>query len=85
MAVRDPQTEWLRVQLYRQMTPQQRMWIAAQMYEDGVDIARASILDRYPNISPEELERQLRRRLLPRHLFEQVENYLAARKTDGAT
>ena len=61
------------------------MWLAAQMYEDGVAIARGSILDRYPNILPEELARQLRSRLLPRHLFEQVENYLAERKIDSAT
>ncbi|MCX6046441.1 MAG: hypothetical protein NT075_15165 [Chloroflexi bacterium] len=80
MAIRDPQTEWIRIQLYRQMTPQQRMWLAAQMYEDGVAIARSSILDRYPNISPEEMARQLRRRLLPRHLFEEVEKYLAEQK-----
>ena len=31
MAVRDPKTEQLRVDIYRQMTPQARMLIAAQM------------------------------------------------------
>lgn len=80
MAVRDPQTEWQRVQIYRRMTPQQRILIAAQMYEDGVATARAAILDRRPDISPSELARQLRRRLLPRTLFEKVEAALAQRR-----
>jgi hypothetical protein len=75
MAVRDPQTEWLRVQLYRRMSPQQRIWIAAQLYEDGISIMRAAIRDQWPNLSPEEVEREVRRRLLPRSLFEQVERY----------
>lgn len=51
MAERDPETEWLRVQIYRRMTPQQRIEIAAQMFEEGVDIVRSSILDRDPDIS----------------------------------
>lgn len=71
MAVRDAQTEWLRVKIYRQMTPQQQMRLAAQLYEEGIANLRAAILDRTPDLAPEELERQVRRRLLPRELFEQ--------------
>ena len=70
MAERDKNTEWLRVQLYRRMTPQQRIWIAAQMFEDGVAIVRSSILDRHPDITPDELQYQIRRRVLPRGLAE---------------
>ena len=66
MAERDPKTEWLRVQLYRRMTPQQRIEIAAQLYDDGVGIVRSSILDRNPNIAPDALQREIRRRVLPR-------------------
>lgn len=84
MAVRDPETEWLRVQIYRNMTPQERMWIAAQMYEDGVAIVRAAILDRQPGLSPQELQREVRRRLLPRDLFEKVEAALAERAQHGS-
>jgi hypothetical protein len=84
MAIRDPQTEWLRVQLYRSMSPQQRMWIAAQLYEDGVAIVRSSIQDRWPDLSPADLEREVRRRLLPRTLFEQVEGYRQERIIYGA-
>ena len=83
MAVRDPETEWLRVQIYRKMTPQQRIMIAANIYEDGVDMVRSSIVDHRPNISQEELERQVRRRLLSRHLFEKVEAALAQRDSVG--
>ena len=70
MAVRDPKTEWLRVQLYRQMTPQERIEIAARMFEDAVSIVRSSILDRNPDITPEALEREVRRRVLPHGLAE---------------
>lgn len=70
MTVRDEQTEWLRVQLYRRMTPQERILIAAQMFEDGVSIVRSSILDRHPEISPEDLHYQIRRRVLPRGFAE---------------
>jgi hypothetical protein len=85
MAVRDPETEWLRVQIYRQMTPEQRVWIAAQMYEESVAIVRSSILDQRPDITPDELAREMRRRLLSRELFEQVEAYIQERRLNGAT
>ncbi len=73
MAVRDKRTEALRVQIYRRMTPEQRMLIAAQMFEDGVEIVRGSILDRHPDWSPEEVEREVRRRVLPRGMADMVE------------
>ena len=80
MSVRDPKNEWLRVKIYRSMTSQQRILLAAQMYEDGINTVRSSILDRRPDISQEELDRQVRRRLLPRNLFEKVEAALAQRR-----
>ena len=80
MAVRDPKNEWLRVKIYRNMTSQQRILLAAQMYEDGITMVRSSILDRHPDISQQELDRQVRRRLLPRNLFEKVEAALAQRR-----
>ena len=64
MAVRDERTESLRVQLYRQMTPEERSKIAAQMFEDALSIVRSSIRDQHPGISPEALEREVRRRVL---------------------
>jgi hypothetical protein len=64
MAIRDERTEWLRVQMYRRMTPEERVNIAARMFEDAVSIVRASILDHHPDISPADLERELRRRVL---------------------
>lgn len=79
MAVRDPKTEELRVNIYRQMTPQERMLVAAQIYEDGIANMRSAILDRHPTLSPVELEREMRRRLLPRPLFLKVEAFLKER------
>lgn len=70
MGVRDRRTEWLRVQLYRQMTPEERVLAAARMFEDAVSIVRSSIRDQQPGISPEALEREVRRRVLPRGLAE---------------
>ena len=76
MGIRDPQTEWLRVQIYRRMSGEQRIALAAEMYEDGVAIVRAAILDRYPDIGADDLKRQMRRRVLPRSLALQVERHL---------
>lgn len=83
MAVRDPETEQMRVNIYRQMTPQERMLIAAQLYEEGIANMRAAILDRHPDFSEIELEREIRRRLLPRALFLQVEAYIKERNQDS--
>ena len=68
MAVRDKQTEWLRVQIYRRMTPDQRLLIAMQMSEDGLQIVRESILDRQPDIGEADLRQEVRRRVLGREL-----------------
>lgn len=65
MAVRDEQTGWMRVQMYRRMTPQQRIRIAAQLFEGAVSIVRSSVLNRHPEISADELRDQIRRRVLP--------------------
>ena len=82
MAVRDKETEGLRVALYRKMTPEQRILVAAQLFEDGVDIVRSSILDQDPDISPEELHERVRERVLPRGMARQVREGLARRQRD---
>lgn len=73
MAVRDPNTEWVRVQIYRRMTPAERMNIAARMYDDAVALVRSSILFRNPDLPPDDLEYEVRRRMLPRGLAELTE------------
>jgi hypothetical protein len=80
MAFRNAETEWVRVQAYRRMTPSERMAIAARMYEDAVALVRSSILYRNPSISPDDLEYEVRRRVLPRGLAELTE---AARRARG--
>jgi len=79
MAIGDPDLEQLRVEAYRRMSGEQRIDIAADMFEDGVAIVRGSILDQQPDITPEELSQQIRRRVLPPELAEQVEAYLRKR------
>ena len=83
MAVRDSTTEWLRVRAYRRMAPAERVEIAARMYEDAVALVRSSILYRKPDISPEDLEYEVRRRVLPRGLAELTEPMRRARGRDG--
>lgn len=73
MAVRDPETEWLRVQIYRRMTPQQRLAIALEMSAAEVEMVRASIHYRRPDISEDELEFEVRKRILPPGLAELTE------------
>jgi hypothetical protein len=84
MAVRNPATEWLRVQTYRRMTPAERMEIAAQMYDDAITLVRSSILLRAPEIAPDDLEYEVRRRVLPRGLAELTEPMRRARGRDRA-
>lgn len=84
MAVRDPDTEWVRVQAYRRMAPGERMAIAARMYEDAIALVRSSILYRDPNLSPDDLEYEVRRRVLPRGLAELTEPMRRARGRDRA-
>ena len=84
MAVRDPETEWVRVQAYRRMAPAERMEIAARMYEDAVALVRSSIRYRTPGISPDDLEYEVRRRVLPRGLAELTETARRARGRDRA-
>jgi hypothetical protein len=79
MAVRDPETEWLRVQIYRRMTPAERIEIAARMYEDAISLVRSSILYRDPGIGQEDLEYEVRRRVLPRGMAELTEGDRRAR------
>ena len=83
MAVRDVGTEWLRVQIYRRMTPAERMEIAARMYEESVSLVRSSILHRYPGISPDELEYEVRKRVLPRGMAELTEEARRSHGRDG--
>lgn len=60
------------MQLYRRMTPQERIEVAAQMFEWAIAMVRDSIRQRYPDIPPEELC-QIRRRILPRGLADPAE------------
>jgi hypothetical protein len=73
VAVRDEKTEWLRIRGYRQMTPAERMQMAAEMFEESLDITRSAILDERPDITLADLKREIRRRVLPRGLFEASE------------
>ena len=84
MAVRDPATESLRVQMYRRMTPAERVAIAAQMYEEAIALLRSSILYRTPDIAPDDLEFEVRRRVLPRGMAELTEPMRRARGRDRA-
>lgn len=84
MAVRDPKTEWLRVEIYRRMTPQQRIAIALEMTHEAIEMVRASIRYRQPDISEDDLEFEVRRRVLPPGMAELTEaarrEYVHSRK-----
>ena len=49
----------------------ERVDIAARMYENAISLARSSILCRTPGIFSDELEYDVRRRVLPCELAEQ--------------
>jgi hypothetical protein len=51
------------IELYRAMTGQQRLAIALDLHEFACDVARAGIRHQYPDAAPDEVERELRRRI----------------------
>ena len=79
MAVRDPHTEWLRVKIYRSMTPERRLEIVCSLNQTMRELALSDIREKHPIWTPEQVRRELRRRLLPRDLFEKVEKALQKR------
>ena len=56
----------LQIELYRQMTGEERLLIALNLHEMSCEIARDGIRGRYPNASPEEVEIKLHERLRQR-------------------
>ena len=51
------------IELYRQMTGEQRLAIALGLHELSCDIAREGIRHQHPNADAEEVERLLRHRI----------------------
>jgi hypothetical protein len=51
------------IEMYRQMTGEQRLRIALDLHEMSCDMAREGIRRQFPNASAEEVEQQLRHRL----------------------
>ena len=51
------------IQLYRQMTGEQRLKIALDLHELSCDIAREGIRQQYPEADEAEVDRRLRQRL----------------------
>jgi len=64
--MRDHETEALRVAIYWRMTGEQRLAIAMRMFDEGVELVRASILAQEPGISAKELQYRVRERVLGR-------------------
>jgi hypothetical protein len=51
------------IELYRQMTGEQRLKIALGLHELSCEMARAGIRDQFPGATPDEVEEKLRERI----------------------
>ncbi len=51
------------IELYRQMTGEQRLAVALELHELSCNVAREGIRRQHPNANAEEVERLLRRRI----------------------
>jgi hypothetical protein len=51
------------IELYRQMTGEQRLQIALDLHELSCQIARDGIRDQFPHATPPEVEQKLRERI----------------------
>ena len=79
MAVRDSRTEWLRVKVYRDMTPQKRLDIVCSLNQTMRELALGNIRRVHPDWTLADVRRELRRRILSPELFAQVEQSRAKR------
>jgi hypothetical protein len=73
MAERDPKTERLRVEIYRRMTGGEKVAIAMRMRAEALEMVRASIRLRQPDISEDDLEFEVRKRYMSPGMAEQLE------------
>jgi hypothetical protein len=55
------------IELYRQMTGEQRLQIALGLHELSCDMARAGIRRQFPNATDQEVEEKLRERIALAH------------------
>jgi hypothetical protein len=53
----------LQIQMYRQMTGEQRLKIALDLHELACNVAREGIRHQFPNAGEPEVERRLRERI----------------------
>jgi len=51
------------IEIYRAMTGEQRLKIALDLHEFACNVAREGIRRQFPDAMPEEVERELRRRI----------------------
>ena len=51
------------IEIYRQMTGEQRLQIALDLHELSCQIARDGIRDQFPHATPAEVEQRLRERI----------------------
>lgn len=72
MAVRDPKTEWIRVQGYRAMTPQRRFEIAQELIRSARGTVERAIHSQRPNLSDVDFEIEMWNRIYSRAWAERI-------------
>lgn len=55
------------IEAYRRMTPEERQQLGFEISEFAREMAREGIRSRYPSATPEEVNRELKRRLMLAH------------------
>lgn len=68
-----------RLEILRGMSPGERFHVGAELYELGINLMVAGYRNTHPNASNEAVSAELRRRLLPKPLREEMEAYLKRR------
>ena len=68
-----------RLAILRAMSPEDRLRIGAELYELGIDLIAGSYRSAHPGATDEEVQAELRRRLLPAGLCKEFEAYLQER------
>jgi hypothetical protein len=68
----DPRAEEIQIEIFRQMRPAQKMQLVADAFACARELALAGLRLRYPDASPESLERLWRGQLLGEELANRV-------------
>jgi len=60
------------IEIYRNLSGEKKLELAAELYEMSRDLLKIGILSREPDLTKKELEKRILEQLLPKNLLEKI-------------